>query len=214
MDVKDIIAKRRKELGLTLEQIGNAIGVGKSTVAKWERGDIKNMRRDNIAKLAGVLQISPLLLTGCADSDSKTQWLEKNKIPVENSEFFAPVLGHVRAGLGGLAEQEVIGREPLPAHYARTSEDYFWLMVDGDSMAPMLQPGDMILVKAMTSVDSGSLGVVMIDGEEGVVKKVVYGPDWIELRSFNPYYPTRRFEGENVLAIRVVGKVIESKRKY
>ena len=87
-------------------------------------------------------------------------------------------------------------------------------MVAGASMAPMLQPGDMILVKSMTSIDSGNLGVVMIDGEEGVVKKVVYGPDWIELRSFNPYYPTRRFEGENLLAIRVVGKVIESKRKY
>ena len=49
---------RRKELGLTLEEVGDAVGVGKSTVRRWENGMIKNMGRDKIAALARVLQMN------------------------------------------------------------------------------------------------------------------------------------------------------------
>ena len=58
---------RRKELGLTLEEVGDAVGVGKSTVRRWENGMIKNMGRDKIAALAKVLQISPVELVPLPD---------------------------------------------------------------------------------------------------------------------------------------------------
>lgn len=54
------IFERRKALGLTLEDVGNAVGVGKSTVRKWEKGMIKNMKRDKIAALAKLLQMDPV----------------------------------------------------------------------------------------------------------------------------------------------------------
>lgn len=60
MEVKDRIKNRRLELGLTLEQVGNHVGVSKSTVRKWETGYISNMRRDKIVKLAEILQLSPI----------------------------------------------------------------------------------------------------------------------------------------------------------
>lgn len=62
MNIGLLIESRRKELGLTLEQVGNAVGVGKSTVKKWESGFIENMKRDKIALLADVLQLSPVVL--------------------------------------------------------------------------------------------------------------------------------------------------------
>jgi len=58
------LQKRRKELKLTLEQVGDMVGVGKSTVRKWETGDIENMRRDKIALLAKALQTTPLYIMG------------------------------------------------------------------------------------------------------------------------------------------------------
>jgi len=61
-EIGNIIYQRRTELGLTLEDVGNAVGVGKSTVRKWEKGMIKNMGRDKIAALAKVLNINPALL--------------------------------------------------------------------------------------------------------------------------------------------------------
>lgn len=60
MKIGKLINSRRTELGLTLEEVGNAVGVSKSTVKKWEDGFISNMRRDKIAKLATVLQLDPV----------------------------------------------------------------------------------------------------------------------------------------------------------
>lgn len=59
MEVKDLLRKRRLELNLTMEQVGNFVGVSKSTVKKWESGYIANMRRDKIALLAQILELSP-----------------------------------------------------------------------------------------------------------------------------------------------------------
>lgn len=60
---------RRKELGLTLEQVAEYVGVSKSTVSKWEKGQIKNMLIDKIALVAKILRISPTDITGLAYSE-------------------------------------------------------------------------------------------------------------------------------------------------
>lgn len=51
---------QRLSLKLTLEQVGDFVGVGKSTVRKWENGMINNIGSDKIQKYAQILQISPL----------------------------------------------------------------------------------------------------------------------------------------------------------
>ena len=58
-DIGKKISRRRKELGLTMDQVGEAVGVGKSTVQRWESGQIQNMRRDKIKALADVLHMAP-----------------------------------------------------------------------------------------------------------------------------------------------------------
>lgn len=65
-EVAKKIKNRREQLGLTLEEVGQAVGVGKSTVLRWENGNIRNMRRDKIAALAKILQISPVELVPAA----------------------------------------------------------------------------------------------------------------------------------------------------
>lgn len=68
MNIGEKIKARRIELGLTFEEVGNIVGVGKSTVRKWETGDIKDMRRDKVSKLAYALKVSPSYLMGWTDS--------------------------------------------------------------------------------------------------------------------------------------------------
>ena len=68
--IKDL----RKEKGLTLEQVADIVGVGKSTVRKWETGMIANMKRDKIASLAKALGTTPEYLMG---------WEQKEKYPSE-----------------------------------------------------------------------------------------------------------------------------------
>ena len=67
-----LIKNLRLENNMTLEELGNKVGVGKSTVRKWENGMIANMRRDKIAKLADALNVSPAYLMGWEESPVAT----------------------------------------------------------------------------------------------------------------------------------------------
>ena len=61
-NIGELLKNKRKELNLTLEDVGNAVGVGKATVQKWETGMIQNMRSDKIENLAKILQLDPVQL--------------------------------------------------------------------------------------------------------------------------------------------------------
>lgn len=139
-----------------------------------------------------------------------------NVIRPDGSEEYVkiPVIGRVAAGMGCLTDNEIIGYEKVDANDIRGGGEYRFLRVVGDSMYPIFIEGDLVLIRCQTSVDSGSYAVVIIDGEDGVIKRIVYDKDSIELHSINPMYPVRRFEGEDVFRIRVFGFVKEIKRKF
>ena len=63
-DLARKIKQLRLERGMTLEQVAKIVGVGKSTVRKWETGMIANMGRDKIALLAVALGTTPAYLMG------------------------------------------------------------------------------------------------------------------------------------------------------
>ncbi len=67
MTTSEKIKARRKELGLTLEDVANALGVAKSTVLRYETEAIKNAGSDKIEALARVLNLSPAYLMGWED---------------------------------------------------------------------------------------------------------------------------------------------------
>lgn len=64
-----VLKQRRKELGLTLAQIADAMDVAEATVQRWESGNIKSVRYDKIGKLAEVLKVQPSVLMGWEDSE-------------------------------------------------------------------------------------------------------------------------------------------------
>jgi len=69
------IKQLRKAQGMTLEELGNKVGVTKSTIRKWEEGIIENMRRDKIAAVAKALGCSPDYLLGCnSNEDDATKY--------------------------------------------------------------------------------------------------------------------------------------------
>lgn len=204
MDIGKIINKRRLELGLTLEEVGNFVGVSKSTVKKWEDGFISNMKRDKIAKLAKILKMNPVtFITGEEDIQSSVVPLPQQNV------YMRPVYNSVAAGFGAIAQDTIVEYMPTYINCSAEQELYFWVNVTGDSMSPLIDDGSKILIKKQTSIDNGQIAVVLIDGEDAVVKKVKYGDDWIELQSINPYYPPRRFENADVQKIQILGLVKE-----
>lgn len=208
MTTGERIKMLRKEHNLTQEELGAKIGVQKAAIQKYEKGTVKNIKRDSLIKLAKFLDTTPEYLLGWDETPSNIE-------PLNDSEFvMIPVIGRVAAGISCFAENNIVDYEPVLKNDVRDGEQYSFLRVVGDSMYPVFMDGDLVLVRCQSSVDSGSYAVVTIDGEDGVIKKVVYGKDFIELQSINPMYPPRRFEKEDVLRIRVFGLVKEIKRKF
>lgn len=108
--ISNRIKTLRISKGLTLEQVGNAVGVGKSTVRKWETGMIANMKRDKIASLASALGTTPAYLMGWKEDESEISPHEDKltegeqamlnlfrQIPEEQQPM---VLSMIRAALG------------------------------------------------------------------------------------------------------------------
>lgn len=73
MTIGEIIYTKRKEMNLTLEDIGKAVGVSKATVSRWESGDIRHMRRDKIAALSNLLGLNPALFIMTSEIITETE---------------------------------------------------------------------------------------------------------------------------------------------
>lgn len=68
MTMGDRIHCLRSDLSLTLQELGDKVGVGASTVRKWETGYIKTLRADKMQKLAEALDTSVDYIMGWTDN--------------------------------------------------------------------------------------------------------------------------------------------------
>jgi len=210
MEMKDIIKTRREKLKLTYEEIGKYVGVSKSTVKKWESGDIANMRRDKIQKLAEVLQVSPGYLMGWEENESNIA-----PMSVEKKTVSISVLGSIPAGIAIEAVQDIIGWEKIPKEWLRGNREYFALQVKGDSMYPEYLDGDIIIIRKQPCCDSGDDCAVIINDADATLKRVRILEDGIELEAINPMYGKKKFTYEEAesLPVNILGVVVELRRR-
>jgi len=92
MEMGQKINNLRIEKGMTLEELGNKVGVGKSTVRKWENGIIANMKRDKILKIADALDTTPAYLMGWEDASSENIDQNNSNPPSRSNQF--PEIAH------------------------------------------------------------------------------------------------------------------------
>lgn len=209
MTMGERIKQLRNEHSLTQEELGELLGIKKAAVHKYEKGVVNNIKRDTLLKMAEIFNTTVEFIV-----NGTTPAFTQSDI---DSAVAIPVLADVSAGMGCHADvfsNNAISYETVSADTLSTNEDYVYLRVTGDSMYPIFIEGDLALVRVQSSVDSGAYAVVLVDDDKGVIKKVVYGNNFIELHSINPMYPVRRFEGSEVSRIRVFGLVKECKRKF
>lgn len=205
----DKIKARRKELGLSADAVANATGISRATLYRYESPDNYKIPVAFLEQLAEVLKTSTDVLLGT--SEQKDKWIAENTIPLSKITKL-PIIGIVRAGVGGITYEDNLGEEFIETSTlaGHNKDDFFWLKVKGDSMEPRLFENDLVLVRKQTSVQSGDFAVVLVDDEEGVVKKVTYDENSVTLHSQNHNYPPRVFEGRDVLRLRIVGQVVKS----
>lgn len=204
----------RIKKGLSQAQLGKLLSVTQQAVGKWEK-DLAEPDTQTIQKMCELFNVTTDYLLGRTDYPYPRP---SNEIPV--GEFVKlPVVGSIRAGYDGALLEEYTGDEveiPKEILDKYNRSELFALRVKGNSMYPKIEDGDIILAHKVSSVDSGTIAVVMYNGDEATIKKVRYkqGEDWLELIPINPEYIIKRIEGIDLEQCKVLGKVIYQFRKF
>lgn len=199
MKFKDRLILLRKELHLTQEELASKLGFSRTAISAWEIGRNEPSNEDTI-KIANFFNVSVDYLLGLDT----------------NNKRLLPVLGTVKAGYNYLAEQNIIDYIN-PYMEISEPENFFGLLVKGDSMSPKFDDGDYVIVhKTDGCFESGKICVVLINGDEATIKKVIKTEDGIELCAFNPYYPVKKYTFEEIkkLEIKIIGVVENQVRNW
>lgn len=197
------IKEAREKKGLSQAELADKLGYkSRSSINKIEVGG-RDIPRSQIVKIAKILNVTPAYLMGW--EDEKKDEPSAVILPAEKIHMI-PVFNSVAAGFGAYASSDIIEYIPIYIEHDLDVADTICITVRGQSMYPKIEDGDRIVVRRQDSVDNGRVAVVMI-GEEAVVKRVNFDGDRLELTSFNPEYPPRIIEGEELANCRIVGLV-------
>lgn len=221
-----------KELGMYLKNARNAKGLSLREVNKLtdisysHLNMIENGKRNvtpallkNLAKLYNLDYIDLYEKAGYIDliEDEKKDVLKKiGAIPLSDIETVKiPILGKVKAGYDYLAQENIIDYIAFKID-GFDKENYYALYVTGDSMEPLFDDGDIVIVHKQDDFNNGENCVVLINGNEATIKKVYKGTTGIKLQAVNPYYPPRIFTEEEIkdLPVKIIGVVEKSIRNF
>lgn len=197
-----LLKQLRKSKSMTQDAVAKQLNIGRTAYTKIENG-VQEIDTDALAKLAELFSVSIDYLLG-ADSVPKPQGVK------------IPVLGRVVAGIPIEAVTEIIDYEEIPASMAASGE-YFALSVQGESMAPRIKEGDVVIVRKQETVENGEVAIVLVNGNEATIKEVHFSQFGITLVAWNPsvytphFYPMDEVES---LPLRILGKVIELRGKF
>lgn len=233
--MENVLKTKRLEKRLTLEQVGKIVGVGKSTVRKWENGMIENMGRDKIVALSKALDVSPLDILGIdKPQESTTKKLldnifEKLELPRQKKV--------VTFAKKELVDQESYDTKVTKIADYQTEKEYpyyddavsagtgqyigtsqretitlpvefdadYVVPVYGDSMEPEYHDGDYIFIESTVNLNDGEIGVFELYGDT-YVKQLILEDDHAYLHSLNKKYKDMLVDADS--DFRILGRVV------
>ena len=194
-----LLAMHRKKNKISQEKLAKELNVSRSTVAMWENNSNEPDNK-TIVKIANILNISTDTLLG---NSQNTQGVK------------IPVLGSVAAGIPISAIQDIIDEEEISEELASTGE-FFGLVIKGDSMSPIITNGDTVIVRSQPDAENGDIAIVLVNGDEATCKKIKKTPEGVMLIPLNPDYEPTFYSNKQIeqLPVRIIGKVVEQRRKF
>lgn len=212
MTIGERIKQRRKELGLSVDEVADRLGKNRATVYRYESNDIENFPVGTLEPIAKILETTPAKLMGWNSNDNLPNG---NPEPHEKpSGVKIPVLGDVAAGVPIEAIEDIIDYEEIDEGLARRGE-FFGLRIKGNSMSPRIQSGDVVIVRVQPDAESGDIVIAKVNGDDACCKKLLKHADGITLLSFNQDYEPLSFNKQDIvsLPVSIIGKVVELRGK-
>ena len=196
MKFSDRLNEAMKRYNISATELCNRTGIPKSAMSQYRSGAFEP-KADRLSLLAKALNVSEAWLMGydIEPNATFTPFIQ------------APLYESISAGLG-TTKSEPIGTHPCVVHNQEEAENTLCVIVEGDSMSPKIENGDIVQIRQQRSVDSGDIAAVLLDNEDYFVKKVEYGTDYIRLISINQNYKPITLKGAEVQRCFVLGKVV------
>lgn len=204
LDSKEIgkrLEMARIKSDMSLNDVAKIVGVNKSTVLRYENGEVADVKAPIIEKFAMALRVSPHFLLGWSDDDMQ---LPKNISLITTKKF--PMLGEIACGEPIFAKEE---HETYIEASSNIKADYC-LRAVGDSMInARIFDGDVVFVKQMPIVQNGEIAAVIIDND-ATLKRWYYYPEQkkLLLTPENPAYEPLVFLEDELDTIRCLGKAV------
>ncbi|MEN3044953.1 MAG: XRE family transcriptional regulator [Candidatus Hydrothermales bacterium] len=194
-DLGKKIRELRKGKGLTQRELANLLGYKLLAISRWERNERRPSLRD-LKRLSSIFNVSVnyffdeesiirLALMGKVGAGKKALYYDpiKKEREIEIPLFFLPWR--------------------LKDKILRNKENYFVLQVSSDSMEPLINEGDFVIVER-GRFDSHDIVVVRIGSSEFVVKKLLKKNNQFFLLSYNKRYGVFELNEEAEIIGRVV----------
>lgn len=216
-EIGDRIHQEMKLKKLSYGDLSEATGIYKSALQRYVSGSTAKIPMNRLELIAQALSVSPEYLMGWSQSKTgvNVDPFMRGFNTDDNGNELIPVLGEVRAGYPAFAEQDILGYEYITAEMASLG-DYFGLRIKGDNMEPVMSQGDIVIVKEQTTIESGQIAIVVVNGDEATCKKVVKKSDGIILVPMNSFYEPMYYTCEEVeqLPVTIIGRVVELRKKF
>ncbi len=196
----------RKEHDLSQQALADRLGISKSSVNMYERGE-REPGIQALEAIADLFNVDMDYLLGKSDIPSRSAQEEAAHLVPFSPTHRIPILGRIRAGLPLYADEHVEG-------YTYTElnggAEYFALRVDSMNSA-RIGDGDTLIIRRQECVENGQIAVVMVGDDEATVKRFYQTGHTVTLmpQSTNPVHQPQIYD-TRVTQIRVIGLVVQS----
>lgn len=178
--------------------------ISKSSISRYIKGDWEG-KQGAVYALAKALGVTEA-------------WLMGYDVPMEAEEAPSPIpagfeplpemttiplVGSIACGTPILAEQNIEARIGVPALWRAD----FALTCHGDSMAAMIQDGDIVCIRKQPEVENGEIAAVRI-GEEATLKRFYRQGDTVMLQAENPAFSPLVYTRDQLNEITIEGLVV------
>lgn len=189
----------RKNAKLSQLELANICGVHQTAVSQWEQGRT-NPDTDMLIALSQIFHTSIGSILG---------------LDMPDDPVMIPIKGLVHAG-----EMTMIPDEDISEFIAMSPEyshsgDYCALRVKGDSMLPVFQDDDIIIIKLQSTAENNDIVVAIESRENATVKRYKKQSNGIMLIAENPEYESIFYTKEQVakLPVTIFGVAVELRRQ-
>lgn len=213
---KERLRSLRKESGMTQEELGKRVQMGKQAISQYERG-VREPDYDVLSYLCDIFNVSTDYLLGKDDVTVRlVDENERHLIDSPRKGVRIKVYGRIAAGIPWEMIEDTYDDQEIDPDMLKGGQEYFGLVIHGDSMEPRMSEGDIVIVRKQEDAESGQVVIAMVNSNDATCKILKKEESGIWLLGTNTAFTPMFFSSKEVeeLPVKILGRVVELRAKF